>query len=89
MSINSICLCREDYQSEEVYHAEILKAITLLLDARYIMTVRYDVGDSRFTVIDFQHADQSLGAEYPCWLSPEEFDIVEYHRLTGDKEVDT
>ena len=51
----------------------------LLLDNEYIMTIKYDCEDKELgvVVIDYNCADETWGACYPHWLSPEEFELIE------------
>ena len=40
--VNSILICREDYKSQEDFENAIKKAILVLLDNNYIMTVKWE-----------------------------------------------
>lgn len=70
--VNRITLCRDDYGSDEGLFDAVKDAVKLLLDAGYIMTVRYDDKGCGIICIDYNYADQSYGCHYPYWLSPEE-----------------
>ena len=80
--INSIVICRDTYKSQEEFENAIKKAIMVLLDNNYIMTVRYDEPGLGIVNINYNYADQSYGCHYPFWLSPDEWDSV-----TWDDEV--
>ena len=77
--VNGIVICREDYKSQEAFEDAIKKAVMVLLDNNYIMTVRYDEKGLGIVAIDFEHNDQSFGAPYPYWLTPEEWESVVYN----------
>ena len=74
--VNSLTLCRDNYDSEEDFFEEVKTAVKLLLDAEYIMTIRYDEKGLGIISIEYNHADQSYGCHYPYWLSPEEADAA-------------
>lgn len=78
--VNSLTLCRDDYESTEELFEAVKTAVKLLLDADYIMTIRYDEKGLGIIAIDYNHADQSYGCHYPYWLSPEEADTVYFER---------
>lgn len=75
-NVNSLVICRDNYESQEKFESAIKNAVMLLLDADYIMTVRYDEPSLGIVVINYEAADQSWGCPYPYWLSPEESDNV-------------
>lgn len=74
--INSIVICRDTYKSQEEFENAIKKAIMVLLDNNYIMTVRYDEPGLGIVAIDYNYADQMYGCHYPYWLSPDEWDSI-------------
>lgn len=77
--VNRLVLCREDYGSQEEFENEIKKAIMLLLNANYIMSVKYDDGkEDGIIVIDYNYSEQEYGERYPFWLLPEEEETVVY-----------
>ena len=46
----------------------------LLLEAEYIMTVRYDEKGLGVVCVDFDYADRSYGYPYPYWLDEKDLD---------------
>lgn len=77
--VNRLVLCREDYGSQEEFENEIKKAIMLLLNANYIMSVKYDDGrEAGIVVIDYNYANLEYGDRYPYWLYPDEEESVVY-----------
>lgn len=78
--VNRIVIDKENYSSETEFENEIKKAIKMLLDAKYIMTVKYDANDKKMgiVVIDYEYANQEFGCRYPHWLSPEEYESVRW-----------
>ena len=76
--VNMIVFDRDTYSSEAEFENEIKKAVMMLLNAGYIVTVKYDANDKGMGIvrIDYNYAEQEYGAHYPHWLSPEEFESV-------------
>lgn len=74
--VNEITICRDEYSSIEEFENAVKKAIMVLLDNNYIMTVRYDDKGLGIVAIDFNPSDASWGCDYPYWLSPWESDSV-------------
>ena len=75
-NVNRITLCKDNYESESEFENAIKTAIMLLLNANYIMTVKYDEPGLGIVCIDFDHDDECLGCDYPRWLSPDEFETI-------------
>lgn len=84
--VNSIAICRDDYNSTEEFKNTIRDAIMLLLDANYETAVRYDEKGLGIVVIEFDY-DRNLayGNPLPHWLSPEEFESVVWDDESEDK----
>ncbi len=70
--VNSIAICRDNYPTRAEWEDAIKKMVVCLLDNRQVMTVRYDESGLGIVVIEFNPDDQSWGAHYPYWLSPDE-----------------
>jgi hypothetical protein len=70
--VNSIAICRDNYNTREEWEDAIKKMVVALLDNCQIMTVRYDEPGFGIVVIEFNTDDPSVGCHYPYWLSPEE-----------------
>lgn len=85
--VNSIAICKEDYDNTEEFKNTIRDAIMLLLDANYETTVRYDEKGLGIVVIEFDH-DRNLayGNSLPYWLSPKEFESVVWDDETNTEE---
>ena len=81
-NVNNITICRDTYKTQEDFENAIKKAIMVLLDNEYIMTVRYDEPGLGIVCIDYEHSDQAYGHPYPYWLSP-----TEWERIVLDDEV--
>lgn len=81
--ISNITICRDTYKTREDFENAIKKAIMVLLDNEYIMTVRYDDPGLGIVCIDYNHEDQNYGCHYPYWLSP-----AEWESITWDDEVE-
>ena len=73
---NSIVFCKDNYPSETDWELAIGNAVMILLEANYIMTVRYDEKGLGIVVIEFEHDNQEYGGAYPYWLEPEEIEQV-------------
>jgi hypothetical protein len=78
--MNSLTICRENYESQDEFENAIKKAVMLLLEARYIMTVRYDEPGLGIVCINFETDRQEWGCPYPYWLTPTEFESVTYDK---------
>lgn len=74
--INSIVVCRDDYESKEDFENAIKDAVMVLLNNNYIMTVRWDEKGFGIVAIDYNHDDQAYGDAYPYWLFPDEFESI-------------
>ena len=85
--VNSIAICKEDYDSTEEFKNTIRDTVMLLLDANYETTVRYDEKGLGIVVIEFDH-DRNLGYgnSLPYWLSLKEFESVVWDDETNTKE---
>lgn len=76
---NSIVFCKDSYKTETEWKIAVSNAVMLLLDAEYIMTVRYDEKGLGIVVIEFEHDDRTYGGAYPYWLEPEEIEQVVFN----------
>ena len=75
--VNELVICKDHFESQEDFENAIKKAVMVLLENRYIMTVRYDEPGLGILCIDFDYDDQSLGAPYPYWLTYEQGERIE------------
>ena len=73
---NSIVFCKDKYETETDWELAIGNAVMMLLNADYIMTVRYDEKGLGVVVIEFEHDERSYGGAYPYWLELEEIEQV-------------
>ena len=71
--VNELVLGTEDYETESEFQSKLSQAITLLLSAGYICTVREE--EIGIIVIKYDH-DGSDGSSYPYWLTPEQAESV-------------
>ena len=74
--INQIVICKDNFKSQEEFKNAIRDAVMVLLNNEYIMTVRYDEKGLGIVAIDYSYSDQRLGAAYPYWLTPPEWESV-------------
>ena len=81
-NVNSIVICRDNYQSQEEFENAIRDAVMVLLNNEYIMTVRYDEKGLGIVVIDYESDDRKFGGAYPYWLKPTEYESI----LWNDEE---
>lgn len=84
--MNNITICRDTYKTQEDFENAIKKAIMVLLDNEYIMTVRYDEPGLGIVCIEFDSADVSMGGRYPYWLFPTEWESVVWDDEVNDDE---
>lgn len=82
--VNRITLCRDRYSSQEEFESAIKRAVMVLLENDYIMTVRWDEKGMGILCIDYEDDDVSIGAAYPYWLYPEEWESVVCNDEKGD-----
>ena len=75
-NVNNITICKNKYSSLEEFENAIKKAVMVLLDNDYIMTVRYDEKGLGIVSIEYNPNEQKYGEDYPHWLSPLEFESV-------------
>ena len=76
--VNCITICKDKYKSEQDWKDAIAATVMLLLEAEYIMTVRYDEKGLKIVAIDYNTSRQDWGDDYPYWLSPEEIEKALY-----------
>lgn len=74
--VNEIVICKKEYETTEDWENAIKKAVMVLLDNNYIMTVRYDEKGLGIVVIEYNSANRKFGNDYPIWLSPTELESV-------------
>jgi hypothetical protein len=82
--VNQLVVCKDDYETTEDWENAIKKAIMVLLDNNYIMTVRYD--EVGIVDISYNPDKQEYGCDYPYWLSPEEIESVVLDEDRGGDE---
>lgn len=85
-NVNTIEICKDTYKTQEDFENAIKKAVMVLLDNNYIMTVRYDEPGLGIVCLDYSYADRKYGADFPVWLSPTEEESVVYDEDVTDDE---
>lgn len=73
---NSLVICQDNYRNKEGFVNAIRDTVMLLLNAGYIMTVKYE--ETGIVVIEYQSDKKEWGCAYPYWLYPEEAETVVY-----------
>lgn len=76
--VNELVICKDHYEDEYDFETAISKAIMLLLENGYVMTVRYDDAGLGIVVIEYETND--YGLKQPHWIFEDERCIVEQHR---------
>lgn len=71
---NQLVICDQNYDTEEEFEDAIKTAILLLMKNEFIMTVQEE--ETGIVVIEYETEHMEWGANYPYWLSPEEYDVV-------------
>lgn len=79
--INRITICRDNHESQEEFENAIRDAIMLLMNEGYVMVVRYDEPDLGIVCIDFDYDDIELSGHHPCWITPDEWEVVDAERV--------
>ena len=82
--VNEIVIFKDRFSSIEEFEDAIKRAIMVLLENDYIMTIRWDEKDMGILCIDYEDDDVSIGAAYPYWLYPEEWESVVYNEERED-----
>ena len=85
-AVNRLTFCKDNYKTVPEWRGAIADAVMLLLEAEYIMTVRYDEKGLGIVCIDFDHADQSYGGPYPYWLDSNDLDKYYGVELNGTQD---
>lgn len=67
--VNELVICKDDYNSQEDFENAIKKAVMVLLDNNYIMTIDYEEKGLGIVKICYNYSDKDLGDIYPYWLS--------------------
>lgn len=80
MNRHYMTVCREDYPSREEFENAIKRAVCVLLENNYIMTVKWDEKGFGIVAIEFDYDDVSYGCPYPVWLTCEEQDMIDLAR---------
>lgn len=75
---NQLVVCRGEYESQEKFENAIRDAVMLLIHNNYILTVKYDDKGLGIVVINYNYADRDYGANYPYWLSPKEWESIQW-----------
>ena len=83
--VNNITFCRDKYKNREDFENAIKTAVMLLLEAEYVMTVRYDEKGLGIVVIEYSPAEREFGYPYPYWLDPMKEDVTELVTYEEDK----
>ena len=74
--VNTITFCKSSYNDEIDWEMAIESAVTMLLKADYIMTVRNEENGLGIVSIDFETDKKEYGGAYPYWLEPEEVESL-------------
>ena len=83
--VNDITICRDKYKTREDFENAIKTAVMLLLEAEYVMTVRYDEKGLGIVVIEYSYENREFGCPYPYWLDPMKEDVVEIAETEDDE----
>ena len=81
MEVDNITICKDDYRTQEEFENAIKKAIMVLLENNYIMTVKYDDKGYGIVTIDFNPDKEEYGCNYPYWLDTEESEMIYANRM--------
>ena len=75
--VNSIVIERKNYDNDNEFWSAVSMFLRLLTENDYIATFKYE--DCGVYVIEFSYKDQSMGAEYPYWLTPEQYEQINFN----------
>ena len=74
--VNQYVLDRDNFSSDEEFATPVGQILFNFAKDGYIATFRYE--DMGIYIIEYNHADKSLGSPYPYWLTPEEEERIYY-----------
>lgn len=87
--VNQIVICQNNYDTKEEFECAVHKAIALLLENEYIMTIQQE--EYGIIVIEYETEHIEWGCEYPYWLLPEEYELIEsynkYKEMKGEQNA--
>ena len=84
---NELVICRDEYEDEFEFEDAVKKAVMLLLQNDYVMTIKYDDKGLGIVVIDYESSNKEFGGYYPYWLLPEEEEKLYVNSNNKDEEV--
>lgn len=74
--VNDIVICRDSFSSKDEFENAIKRAVMVLLENGYIMTIKYDEPGLGIVWIQYDDADEAMGGYYPAWLLPDEYNSI-------------
>ena len=83
---SQLVICKDNYETQEEFENAIKRAIMLLIENEYIMTIQCDEPGLGIVAIEYETSHIEWGAHYPHWLSPEEYEAVESYRNYEEEE---
>lgn len=75
-NVNSIVICRDNFNSEKEFEDNIRDTVMCLLKNRYIMTVDYEEPGLGIVSICYSTAHKEYGDAYPYFITPEEVELL-------------
>ena len=84
--VNTIVFCKDDYKTEQEWKDAVRDATFILLNAQYQMVIKYDEPGLGIIRIDFESADESLGAPWPYWLTTDQAEHLLYEYSETNEE---
>jgi hypothetical protein len=85
-NVNTFVICKDDYETEEMFFNAIKDVIKVLLDNNYISVIDWDEKGFGIVRIDYASSDGELGEPYPVWLTPKEEELVIMNRNEESEE---
>lgn len=74
---SELVICKDNYgNNQEKFEDAIKRAVMLLLENGYVMTVKYDEPGLGIVVIEYDYDDPELAGRIPCWLTQDELESV-------------
>ena len=85
--VNTLVICKDNFEDEFDFYEEINTATKLLLNNDYIITIRYDANEKEMgiVVIEYEAAEKSWGCPYPHWLTLDEAELIENFRKSDEE----
>lgn len=81
---NNLVICKDSYEDQYDFEDAIKRAVMLLLENGYVMTVKYDEPSFGIVVIEYDYDDPELAGRMPYWLAQDELESVVWEKMENN-----